>query len=531
MISANITHNPGADATVTQLGGIFAKRVAPGSVITSYNSNIRVLETYSDFEGSVQTTSGKNIQSMTVGRDFKGSISSAGNIANLQIVRNGTGSITATGNLGIGIISGHWGALPSGSTPNYQSSSIVVGGSISTNLSVTGDFVGQLQAGSISQMTVGGGFYNRLSGTNTDGSILVGGNIQTLTVGTPVLGTATGNMFNLEADSVTYAVTLTGNYASGSALLRDGLPGGSIFHIGGTLASGVTIELEHDPLDASDVGLEGQIVVNQSNGSGDWFGNIQINDGSTLTGLAKNYITLSKDIGNGAAGAAPFNFHQFTGPLPASRGDLDCDPFHTEVVRVGDCEDDLSALCRVDIEHYGPIFVQGAADQYRVEFLPAFIPITGPVWYDVSSQFVVDTTFTATTEASAHRVVRLIAAPGSQTDFAAAGQFRFRPLIITKDGIDEHQVRCAWVAGNPGVAYNSSVVSGDLGNTTSGPQYHWYQFHVALTRCRLDAPLFEGNRVNASDIAEWLNEPFEVNMDGEICAQDLADMLAAYEPE
>ena len=31
--------------------------------------------------------------------------------------------------------------------------------------------------------------------------------------------------------------------------------------------------------------------------------------------------------------------------------------------------------------------------------------------------------------------------------------------------------------------------------------------------------------------AAWINNPFEVNMDGRICAQDFALMSSAYEPE
>lgn len=228
-------------------------------------------------------------------------------------------------------------------------------------------------------------------------------------------------------------------------------------------------------------GLAGQIIVNAEMTGGDWNGSVRVNTSqnaslplidlsptsATADEVAPHYKVLSHRLGGGAVGLAPFNFHQFTGPLPASRGDLDCDPFHQELLRVGDCEV-VTALTKVDIEHYGPVFVRGAADQYRVEFQPAFFDINGPFWFDVSDQFVVDTTFTATNEASAHRVVRLVAAPGSQADFKAAGLFRFRPLVVTKDGIDEHQVRCAGVSGNPGVAYDSTVVSGDMGNTTSG---------------------------------------------------------------
>ncbi|MCC5824137.1 MAG: hypothetical protein LAT64_08500 [Phycisphaerales bacterium] len=42
---------------------------------------------------------------------------------------------------------------------------------------------------------------------------------------------------------------------------------------------------------------------------------------------------------------------------------------------------------------------------------------------------------------------------------------------------------------------------------------------------------FENDQVNASDLAAWLEDPFEVNMDGRICSDDFALMSSAYEPE
>ena len=49
--------------------------------------------------------------------------------------------------------------------------------------------------------------------------------------------------------------------------------------------------------------------------------------------------------------------------------------------------------------------------------------------------------------------------------------------------------------------------------------------------CESSSMLFENDRVNASDLAAWVNNPFEVNMDGQICTQDFALMTSAYEPE
>jgi hypothetical protein len=333
-----------------------------------------------------------------------------------------------------------------------------------------------------------------------------------------------------------------------TAIQSSGLGSGALFQIGRDLDDSVYLQSVPSPIMPPEAfqfaaldGLKGQIIVNAEMTGGDWNGSVQVNTGlngsqplidlspasANADQIAPHYTILSHRLGGGAVGLAPFNFHQFTGPLPASRADLDCNPYHTEFLAVGACEE-VTGLTHVDIEHYGPVFVRGATDQYRVEFRPAFTG-GGATWTDVTGKFVVDTSFTATTEATAHRVVRLVAASGNQANFAAAGWFRFRPIVVDNGGVMEHQVRCAGVNGTPGVAYDSSVVSGDLGDTTSGTQYDWYQFRVGLVPCPPESELFAGDQVNASDLTVWIDSSFEVNMDGQVCSQDFADMSAAYD--
>ncbi len=314
---------------------------------------------------------------------------------------------------------------------------------------------------------------------------------------------------NLNTDT---AMNIYGDFDADITINNAMASSSTIYRIGGSLASTAVLSLPAN-------GLLGNIIINANGGSGQFLGDIEVG----ATALSPNYATLSKDIGDGAAGKAPFNFHQFTGPLPGSRADLDCNPFHTEYIAVGACET-VTDLDEAVIDHYGPVYAAGEGPHYRVEFLPAFFdPYTGPVWTDVTPQFEVDATRTATASASNNRKVYIVASKDNNNGFNAAGRFRFRPI----DG----KVKCANVAGNPDVAYNSSIVSGDLGNTSSGTQHHWYQFRVGLTVCPLGAPLFENDQVNASDLAAWIDEPFEVNMDGRICGQDFADMAAAYTPE
>jgi hypothetical protein len=231
---------------------------------------------------------------------------------------------------------------------------------------------------------------------------------------------------------------------------------------------------------------------------------------------APYYKALSHTFGGGAVGLAPFNFHQFTGPMPADPADLDCNPFHTQTIFVGNCEGDLPTLREVVIDHYGPVFASGTGDHYRVEFRPDYFPSD---WENVTHLFQVDETQTATTNGGANRkvVLKTVSSAGIQ----ASGYFRFRPLA--------NKVKCANVSGIPDVAYDSNIVSGDLGNTSSGSQYDWYQFRMRLRVCRqTEMIIFENEQVNAADITAWIDQPFEVNMDGQVCSQDLADMLAAY---
>lgn len=284
-------------------------------------------------------------------------------------------------------------------------------------------------------------------------------------------------------------------------------------------------------------GLAGQIIVNAEMTGGDWNGSVRVNTSlnaslplidlsptsATADEVAPHYKVLSHRLGGGAVGLAPFNFHQFTGPLPTSRNDLDCNPFHTEFLAVGDCET-ITDLNEAIIDHYGPVFVSGEGPHYRVEFLPAFFdPSTGPQWINVTDQFEVDESRTATASNTSNRKVYIVPSKDNASAFNAAGRFRFRPIA--------DKVKCANVNGTPNVAYQSSVVSGDLGNTSSGTQYHWYQFRVALAPCPPGSMLFEGDQVNASDLTAWISNPFEVNMDGQICTQDFALMTSAYEPE
>jgi len=236
--------------------------------------------------------------------------------------------------------------------------------------------------------------------------------------------------------------------------------------------------------------------------------------------LAKNYTELSDELGGGAVGLAPFNFHQLSKPEPVGV-DRDCDPIHTEVLFLTTTD----TLTEATISHYGPVYADGAdgvddeGEHFRIEFRPDFFQPPGPLWVDRSAWFEVDHTQSGTDDASAARDIVIKPASWNTNGFKAAGIWRIRPLA--------GQVKCGGVTGNPDVEYESSVVAGDL-NATTGTQYDWYQFRV-----RLIAPvggstlLSGGNGPTPSDLNMWMIEPYETNADGSTNFTDFSDMVDA----
>jgi hypothetical protein len=147
------------------------------------------------------------------------------------------------------------------------------------------------------------------------------------------------------------------------------------------------------------------------------------------------YTAVSSELGGGAIGLAPFNFHQRESDPPAGES-RDCDPYQNEQILAGPLDD----LSTVRIRHYGPVYVEGAGPHVRVEFRPRWFP---SVWQDKTSLFEVDTTQTGTSEGSATRDVHIKPSASNHGDFKVAGYWRIRPLT--------GKVKCASVSGNPEV--------------------------------------------------------------------------------
>jgi len=311
--------------------------------------------------------------------------------------------------------------------------------------------------------------------------------------------------FTMTIDELT-DMDIAGDFDADITLLS-AMPTAGVWDIGDSFASTAVTSVPA-------LGLDGSVQINTNDSGGQFLGDIEV--GSVT--LAPDYEDLSNDIGDGAAGEAPYNFHQFEGPL--STGDVrNCFPHHTEQIFVGACED-VTSLDEVIIDHYGPVYVDGAEPYFRVEFKPDF----GLTWKPVTN-YIVDTSRTDTTDGGSNRRIYLIGNTSGLTtyDFNSAGRFRIRPV--------PGKVKSALGLGssNPDVEYDSSVVSGDEGSTT-GTQYDWFQFRVRLSLCQSGMATFEGEQVNTADMTAWLVEPFEVNADGFTDIQDFIDMADAYTP-
>lgn len=309
-------------------------------------------------------------------------------------------------------------------------------------------------------------------------------------------------------------LSVGGDY-NADVTLSTALVSSAFIDIAGEMASTAAIRLPAS-------GLQGQITVNSAaSGADAWDGDVVVGS-TTLTATddpdddEAYYTDLSAELGGGAVGRAPFNFHQRrTSPGATAR---DCDPYQSEAVFVGPSYGDLD---EVRIRHYGPVYVDtsGGGNAFRIEFKS---DVLSSSWVDRSDYFIVDDTQTAT-DANAiapHRDIYLThdGTKGS-TGFEAAGRWRIRPIA--------GKVKCADVTGNPDVRWVSNVVSGNLG-AGSGTQYSWYAFRVFLEATSGGMLLQDANAPTADDISEWLLSPYEVNADGETDAQDFADLSAAY---
>lgn len=350
-------------------------------------------------------------------------------------------------------------------------------------------------SGVIQLVKIDGSFAGRI-GENGEG--LSGHpDIEKILIGDDFVGTTAMTMNSLET------LEVDGNFDA-DVTVSSSMGSSGFYKVAGELASGASLDLPSD-------GLEGQVIVNSGDTSDLWSGDVVV---GSIT-LVPNYTTLSSELGGGQVGIAPFNFHQRT-TAPGAGQTRDCEPYQGEVVMLPfDTGTNKNVpLADVRIRHYGPVFADGSGPHFRVEFKSDVLPSS---WVDRTSLFEIDTDETATSALTAHRDVVIEGTALNGNGFTAAGRWRIRPLA--------GKVRSGDVVGNPDVAWDSNVESGDLGSGM-GTQYDWYAFRVLL-----EAPeggmLLDGG-TSASDLTNWGVAPFEVNADGDTDTQDFSELADSY---
>lgn len=139
-----------------------------------------------------------------------------------------------------------------------------------------------------------------------------------------------------------------------------------------------------------------------------------------VTPAGKHYTTLFGELGGGAVGVAPFNFHP-----------LECFPQHNETIELAPGERLEGAVARL----YGPAFAESPA--MTVEHR------TGPdaPWTDRSADFAV---LIAGEQADADREITIRGIAGAHFE---PGEWRLRPA--------DASIRCAFTRGTPAVVFDS----------------------------------------------------------------------------
>lgn len=380
----------------------------------------------------------------------------------------------------------------------------------------------------------GGIEWLRVTGDATTGTdVWSSGAIQEITIDGSFEGRIGNNGEGLSGHPDVEQVVIGGDFTGSSAMTMNSLDG---LKVGGDFVADITVSSPMDTLGSYVIdgemmsgasislpssGLSGQVIINSSDNADAWDGDVVVGTTTLDASDPSNYLTyyteVSSELGGGQVGLAPFNFHQRrSAPNNDGNGDpfpRDCDPYQSEAVFVGPS---YRSLNEVHIWHYGPVYVTGSGPQFRVEFKSDLLPSS---WVDRTNLFEVDTSETATSAITAQGDVVLTHTALSSTAYAAAGRWRIRPIA--------GKVKCGDVDGNPDVLWVSNVVSGDLGSG-SGTQYSWYAFHVFLEATGGGMLMQGENPPSSSDIADWMEAPYEVNADGETDAEDLSDLTEAY---
>jgi hypothetical protein len=299
--------------------------------------------------------------------------------------------------------------------------------------------------------------------------------------------------------SFTADIVINGDFPSGSVMyFNPAIPESSSIVFHGELAGQIF-------LDAGN-GLEGQIIVNADNAPDPnhslWSGQVSVWDqgagqpillspNEVQPGTAPFYGEPSVNLGGGAVGLVPFNFHS-----------VDSNPDHDTVV--------TAVPSSVQIHHYGPVSI-GSGTGVKVHEGSITIPFgfssvgevylcyTGPLndfWTDVTDSFNITTNGRVVTVAN------------------GTGKFKKnRSYQIIPDGLV-----CDDVPGNPPVVYTSNWVGTDMGTEYCAglPETNGYGF-IVPSGFDLNMNL----TFDTGDIETWIANPVDLDSDTDADTLDL----------
>lgn len=328
-----------------------------GSVRAFNDANIDLIQVVDGFYGSIITSDGdiERIQGTHFGgtNAAEGLIESGGGIEEILLF----GSLGAREDATLGVVN----QPATVRTLNGDIEELTAGGSIVGVLDVAGDVL-SCNAGYI------------FAGTNPNfvpAVWIVDGFVGTVTI-------ANNALWDLTTSSVTNISI--GTDFGGTITLTEGLPATSTIEIGDNLVTGAELIFDNDANDPDDVGLAGQVVINQNDMSNSWQGTVRITgtnsptDDVVLSGAL--YAPTPPDIGGGSVGEVPFSIHrEASEPAHGSADPTSCNNGAGAAL----------APCQGIIGFYGPVTGQGGAGvDFRV--LGRGLDPLAP-WVDISDQF------------------------------------------------------------------------------------------------------------------------------------------------
>jgi len=151
---------------------------------------------------------------------------------------------------------------------------------------------------------------------------------------------------------------------------------GPEIQVGGRFAPGRTLAIASSLVTGAEIsigqvaGLEGQIVINNFGGSGQWQGNVRV--GGTLVSPVPAYNATSQTLGGGAIGLVPFTLHA-----------SDSFPAAGQILVESTAPTQANPII---VRHYGPVFFNAGETPIVIERTPVG---DSAGWTDITSCFLV----------------------------------------------------------------------------------------------------------------------------------------------